>query len=171
MDSKWVIPTISEVPLIWKKSGMGQRESEAFWNSFRSIDNLIGILRTKTPDLSQSGSNTANMRTLLLIHSLINAAIIKLHSNFSYADVISNQKCIMAASDMVSHKGVDLRTLGAVNSIYGVSIPDFIPLNSFWITPRRFGISLVPLSSMRSQDGKKPQHGQIPRVRTFSSTI
>ena len=103
--------------------GMRQRDSETFWKSFHSTDDLLGILRTKTPDLPQPGSNTTDIRTPLLIRSLINAAIIKLHSTFSYADVTSNQKCIMAASDMFTHHGVDLRTLGAVNSIYGVSTP------------------------------------------------
>jgi len=106
-----------------KLLGMGQRDSETFWKSFRSTDDLLEILRTKTPDLPRPGSNTTDMRTLLLIHSLINAAIIKLHSTFSYANVTSNQKCIMAASDMFTHHGVDLRTLGVVNSIYGVSRP------------------------------------------------
>jgi hypothetical protein len=101
--------------------GMGQRETEAFWSSFHSIDNLIESLRTRIPELPQSGSNTASTRTLLLIHSLTNAATIKLHSSFSYADSVSNQKCVKAASDMVIHNGVDLRTLGAVNSVYGVS--------------------------------------------------
>lgn len=104
-------------------SDMRQRDSEAFWKSFRSTDDLLEILRTKTPDLSRPGSNDTDMRTLLLIHSLINAAIIKLHSTFSYANVTSNQKCITAASDMFIHHGVDLRTLGVVNSIFGVSRP------------------------------------------------
>lgn len=102
----------------WTPS-MGQRETQAFWSSFRSIDNLVENLRAQLPELPHSGSNTANTRTLLLIHSLTNSATIKLHSSFSYADPSSSQKCIKAASDMVSHTGVDLRPLGTVNSVYG----------------------------------------------------
>ncbi|KXN93192.1 hypothetical protein AN958_00116 [Leucoagaricus sp. SymC.cos] len=98
---------------------MGPRETEAFTTSFRSIDSLIENFRNCIPQLPQTGTNTANTRGLLLIHNLTNAATIKLHSSFSYADPVSNQKCIKAASDMVSHHGVDLRTLGAVNSVYG----------------------------------------------------
>jgi len=150
--------------------GMRQRDSEAFWKSFRSTDDLLETLRTKTPDLPRPGSNTTDMRTLLLIHSLINAAIIKLHSIFSYANVTSNQKCIMAASDMFTHHGVDLRALGPVNSIFGVSRL-LNSLNSFWMAPRRFGISPALLSSTRSQDGSIPQHGKILPVRTFLDTI
>jgi len=114
-------------------SDMRQRDSEAFWKSFRSTDDLLEILRTKTPDLSRPGSNNTDMRTLLLIHSLINAAIIKLHSTFSYANVTSNQKCITAASDMFIHHGVDLRTLGVVNSIFGVSRPWTLSTHSEWL--------------------------------------
>jgi hypothetical protein len=100
---------------------MGQREREAFNASFHSIDNLIEGFRTWIPDLPQSGANTANTRTLLLTHSLANAATIKLHSSFSYADPVSNQKCVKAATDMVTHNRVDLRSLGTVNSVFGVS--------------------------------------------------
>jgi hypothetical protein len=98
---------------------MGQREREAFNASFHSIDNLIEGFRTWIPDLPQSGANTANTRTLLLTHSLANAATIKLHSSFSYADPVSNQKCVKAATDMVTHNRVDLRSLGTVNSVFG----------------------------------------------------
>lgn len=99
---------------------MASRELEAFTASFRSIDKLIDGFRTWIPQLSQSGTNTAGTRLLMLIHSLANAATIKLHGIFSYSDSISNQKCVQAACDMVNLNGIDLRSLGVVNSVYGV---------------------------------------------------
>ncbi|KAF9454307.1 hypothetical protein P691DRAFT_845205 [Macrolepiota fuliginosa MF-IS2] len=99
---------------------MPQRESDAFSASFHSINKLIDEFRLWIPQLPQSGSNTANTRTLLLIHSLTNAATIKLHGIFSYGDPVSNEKCVQAACDMVNFTGIDLRTFGIVNSVYGV---------------------------------------------------
>lgn len=99
---------------------MSRRETEAFTASFSSINRLIDDFRLWIPQLSQLGTNTANVRTILLIHSLTNAAVIKLHGSFSYGDPVSNQKCVQAACDMVNFNGIDLRSLGYVNSVYGV---------------------------------------------------
>lgn len=145
---------------------MPKRESDAFTASFHSINKLIDEFRLWIPQLSQSGSNTANTRMLLLVHSLTNAATIKLHGIFSYADPISNQKCVQAACDMVNFNGIDLRSLGVVNSVYGVC-------NSFYthqclslLFQRFFGRWLAKSSLTRSRGGKPHRlRGQHPSAR------
>lgn len=101
-------------------SDLAGREAEAFNASFRSVDTLIDGFRTWLPQLIQS-TNIATTKTIMLIHGLTNAATIKLHGIFSFSNTISNQKCVQAACDMVTVNGIDLRRLGAVNSVYGVS--------------------------------------------------
>lgn len=136
---------------------MASRESETFTTSFNSIDKLIDEFRARIPPLSRSSTKAAGTRTLMLIHSLTNVATIKLHEIFSCSNLISNQKCVQAACDVVNFNGFYLRSLGVVNPVYGVRVP--FPVICFTLTAsmhRFFGTRPVKCSLMRSQGDRLP---------------
>lgn len=98
---------------------MQQREFQAFAAAFQSVNRLIESFRSLLPPLSHVEVTDPTIRTLLMTHALANAATIKLHGIFSYADTSSKQNCLMAARNMVSLGGVNLQEIGHMNPIMG----------------------------------------------------
>lgn len=95
------------------------REAQGWWTAFGAVDQLINALRSELPDLAQLQGRSA-ARTILLTHSLLNAATIKLHSIF-YTDPTSRQNCLAAARDMFRFGGMNMQGLGYLNPMMGVS--------------------------------------------------
>jgi len=95
-----------------------EREAQSWWTAFSVVDQLINALRAELPDIAQlQGRSTA--RTILLTHSLLNAATIKLHSIF-YTDPTSRQNCLAAARDMFRFGGTsNPQGLGYLNPMMG----------------------------------------------------
>jgi len=100
---------------------LSEREFQAFAAAFQSINRLIDAFRVTLPPLSDLDPKQSSTRTILLTHALTDAATIKLHSIFSYADSASKQHCVTAARDMVSFGGLNLQEVGYINPIMGVS--------------------------------------------------
>lgn len=96
---------------------MQTREFHAYTAAFQSINRLIQTFRTALPPLSQLDIKHPSTRTLLLIHALTDAATIKLHINFSYADSASKQHCLTAARNMVTFGGLNIQEVGYMNPI------------------------------------------------------
>lgn len=101
---------------------MQQREFQAFAAAFQSVNRLIESFRSLLPPLSHIEVTDPTIRTLLMTHALADAATIKLHGIFAYADTSSKQNCLMAARNMVSLGGVNLQEIGYMNPIMGVGI-------------------------------------------------
>ena len=101
--------------------GLSEREFQAFAAAFQSINRLIDSFRATLPPLSDLDPKQSSTRTILLTHALTDAASIKLHSIFSYADSASKQHCVTAARNMVSFGGLNLQDVGYTNPIMGVS--------------------------------------------------
>ncbi|KAJ7826864.1 hypothetical protein B0H14DRAFT_3467369 [Mycena olivaceomarginata] len=94
-----------------------EREAQGWWTAFGAVDQLINALRSELPDLAQLQGRSA-ARTILLTHSLLNAATIKLHSIF-YTDPTSRQNCLAAARDMFRFGGMNMQGLGYLNPMMG----------------------------------------------------
>jgi len=100
-----------------------EREAQSWWTAFGVVDQLINALRAELPDLAQlqsQGRSTGAARTILLTHSLLNAATIKLHSIF-YTDPTSRQNCLAAAREMFRFGGTNMNPqgLGYLNPMMG----------------------------------------------------
>jgi hypothetical protein len=104
---------------------LSEREFQAFAAAFQSINRLIDSFRAHLPPLSDLDPKQSSTRTILLTHALTDAATIKLHSIFSYADSASKQHCVTAARDMVSFGGLNLQEVGYINPIMGVSLGSY----------------------------------------------
>ncbi|KAJ7023359.1 hypothetical protein C8F04DRAFT_1134562 [Mycena alexandri] len=94
-----------------------EREAQSWGTAFNVVDQLIKSLRLQLPTLAQL-EGRGSTRTILLTHSLLNAATIKLHSIF-YSDPTSRQTCLDAARDMFRFGGTDPRGLGYLNPMMG----------------------------------------------------
>ncbi|KAJ6593108.1 hypothetical protein B0H19DRAFT_1245914 [Mycena capillaripes] len=90
-----------------------EQEAPSWWTAFRVVDQLVSSLRS---DVAQLQDRPA--RKLLLTHSLLNAATIKLHSIF-YTDPTSRQNCLAAARDMFCFWGTNPQELGYLNPMMG----------------------------------------------------
>lgn len=101
---------------------LSEREFQAFAAAFQSINRLIDAFRATLPPLSDLNPKQSLTRAILLTHALTDAASIKLHTIFSYADSASKQNCVTAARDMVSFGGLNLQEIGYINPIMGVSL-------------------------------------------------
>lgn len=98
---------------------LSERELQAFAVAFQSINRLIDAFRATLPSLSDSDPKQSSTRTILLTHALTDAATIKLHSIFSYADFAFKQHCLTASRNMVSFGGLNLQEVGYINPIMG----------------------------------------------------
>ncbi|KAJ7177573.1 hypothetical protein C8R43DRAFT_974816 [Mycena crocata] len=127
-------------------SNHSARESQSWWTPFRTIEQLISALRSQLPDLAQlDGRSPA--RTILLTHSLLNAAIIKLHSMFMYSDTTSRDACLAAARDMFRFGDMNIQGLGYLNPIMG----------TLW--EAACGVFIAELNHLRSIDNAWPSQG------------
>jgi len=122
----------------WSPS-MQQRDYQTYASVFQSTHALIDALQSSLPPLarttpvaSPSSSRPEyhyQWRTLLLAHSLVDAAVIKLHGHFAYAyntaggysaDSASREYCVDAAMRIVAGCGfVSASEVGFVNPIMG----------------------------------------------------
>ncbi|KAF6761603.1 hypothetical protein DFP72DRAFT_987787 [Ephemerocybe angulata] len=92
---------------------MGQREFQAFAAGFQTVNRLIETFRSQLPPISTYRASDPAIRTLILTHALTDAATIKLHGIFAYADSASKQHCLTAA------RSVSLQEVGYLNPIMG----------------------------------------------------
>ncbi|KAJ6593230.1 hypothetical protein B0H19DRAFT_14934 [Mycena capillaripes] len=94
-----------------------EREAQSWWTAFGVVDQLINTLRSELPEIAQlQGRSSA--RTVLLTHSLLNAATIKLHGMF-YTDPTSRQNCLAAARDMFRFGGTNPQGFAYLNPMMG----------------------------------------------------
>jgi len=100
---------------------MGQREFQAFASAFQTVNRLIDTFRSQLPPISDHETSDPAIRTLILTHALTDAATIKLHGIFAYADSASKQHCLTAARSVIQCGGVNLQEVGYLNPIMGVS--------------------------------------------------
>jgi hypothetical protein len=100
---------------------MQQREFQAFAAAFQTVNRLIETFRSHLPPITKHEANDPAVRTLILIHGLTDAASIKLHGIFAYADSASKQHCLTAARNVIQCGGVNLTDVGYLNPIMGVS--------------------------------------------------
>lgn len=100
---------------------MQQREFQAFAAAFQTVHRLIEGFRALLPAIAGHEANDPGIRDLILTHALADAAIIKLHSIFSYADSSSKQHCLNAARNIIQCGGVNLQEVGYLNPMMGVS--------------------------------------------------
>lgn len=96
------------------------RDAQFLSNAFHTVDGLIQTLRAQLPDLAQLDGRSPAARTVLLTHSLLNAATIKLHGLFMASDPASRQTCLAAARDMFHFGDMNLQGLGYLNPMMGV---------------------------------------------------
>ncbi|KAJ7478668.1 hypothetical protein B0H11DRAFT_2234126 [Mycena galericulata] len=102
----------------WKPN-VSPREAQFLSNAFHTVDGLIKALRAQLPELAQLDGRSPAARTVLLTHSLLNAATIKLHSLFMASDPTSRKECIAAAQDMFRFGDMNLQGLGYLNPMMG----------------------------------------------------
>ncbi|TFK29693.1 hypothetical protein FA15DRAFT_631604 [Coprinopsis marcescibilis] len=98
---------------------MQQREFQAFAAAFQTVHRLIEGFRAQIPQLAGHETGDPTVRTLILTHALADAAIIKLHGIFSYADSSSKQHCLTAARNIMHCGGVNLPEVGYLNPMMG----------------------------------------------------
>ncbi|RXW23877.1 hypothetical protein EST38_g1966 [Candolleomyces aberdarensis] len=98
---------------------MQQREFQAFAAAFQTVNRLIETFRSHLPPITKHEANDPAVRTLILIHGLTDAASIKLHGIFAYADSASKQHCLTAARNVIQCGGVNLTEVGYLNPIMG----------------------------------------------------
>ncbi|KAG5652089.1 hypothetical protein H0H81_006352 [Sphagnurus paluster] len=98
---------------------MQTREFHSYTAAFQSINRLIETFRNTLPSLYHLDPKHPSTRTLLLVHALTDAATIKLHINFSYADSSSKQHCLAAARNMFTFGGLNIPDIGYINPIMG----------------------------------------------------
>ncbi|KAJ6593123.1 hypothetical protein B0H19DRAFT_1365280 [Mycena capillaripes] len=91
-------------------------ETQSWWTAFGVVDQLINSLRSELPDIAQPQGRTTRM--LLLTHSLLNAATIRLYSIF-YTHPTARQNCLSAARDMLRFGGTNPQELGYLNPMMG----------------------------------------------------
>ncbi|KAL4260050.1 Zinc cluster transcription factor 15 [Pleurotus pulmonarius] len=94
---------------------MSARDAQIFHSTFQSLDSLIKSFRASLPPLDSYGSES-RPRSLMLVHAVTNAAIIKLHNVFAYTNANSNEECMSAARSIVNNAQQDL---GFVNPLMG----------------------------------------------------
>lgn len=97
---------------------MPTRDAQIFHSAFQSLDSLISSFHASLPSLDSYGSES-RPRLVMLAHAVTNAAIIKLHNVFAYANANSNDLCMNAARSIVDNAQQDL---GFVNPLMGVSL-------------------------------------------------
>ncbi|KAF9497924.1 hypothetical protein BDN71DRAFT_1443988 [Pleurotus eryngii] len=97
---------------------MPTRDAQIFHSAFQSLDSLINSFHASLPSLDSYGSES-RPRFVMLAHAVTNAAIIKLHNIFAYANANSNDLCMHAARSIVANAQQDL---GFVNPLMGVSL-------------------------------------------------
>jgi hypothetical protein len=124
-------------------SDLQTREFQAFAAAFQSINRLIDAFRLHLPSLNDLNPKDPATRTILLTHALTDAATIKLHSIFSYADSASKQHCLTAARNMVAFGGLNLHEVGYMNPIMGVSTVD----HKFRSSQTHFAYLLDPMGN------------------------
>jgi hypothetical protein len=100
---------------------MAQREFQAFASGFQTVNRLIDSFRSQLPPISTYRTNDPAIRTLILTHALTDAATIKLHGIFAYADSASKQHCLTSARSIIDCGNVPLQEVGYLNPIMGVS--------------------------------------------------
>ena len=100
---------------------MAQREFQAFASGFQTVNRLIDSFRSQLPPISTYRTNDPAIRTLILTHALTDAATIKLHGIFAYADSASKQHCLTSARSIIDCGSVSLQEVGYLNPIMGVS--------------------------------------------------
>ncbi|KAJ3500531.1 hypothetical protein NMY22_g19232 [Coprinellus aureogranulatus] len=98
---------------------MAQREFQAFAQGFQTVNRLIDTFRSQLPPISTYRTNDPAIRSLILTHALTDAATIKLHGIFAYADSASKQQCLTAARSIIDCGGVTLQEVGYLNPIMG----------------------------------------------------
>ncbi|KAG2011819.1 hypothetical protein CC2G_011889 [Coprinopsis cinerea AmutBmut pab1-1] len=98
---------------------MQQREFQAFAAAFQTVHRLIEQCRAQLPAIAGHEISDPSLRTLILAHALVDAAIIKLHGIFAYADSSSKQHCLTAARNIITCGGVNLAEVGYLNPIMG----------------------------------------------------
>ncbi|EAU90494.2 hypothetical protein CC1G_00878 [Coprinopsis cinerea okayama7 len=96
-----------------------QREFQAFAAAFQTVHRLIEQCRAQLPAIAGHEISDPSLRTLILAHALVDAAIIKLHGIFAYADSSSKQHCLTAARNIITCGGVNLAEVGYLNPIMG----------------------------------------------------
>ncbi|KAJ7719016.1 hypothetical protein DFH07DRAFT_859675 [Mycena maculata] len=92
--------------------------SNSLYTAFHAVNERINSLRAQLPDLAQLDGRSA-ARTILLTHSLLNAATIKLHSLYMTSDANSRHNCIVAARNMFRFGDMSLQGLGYLNPMMG----------------------------------------------------
>ncbi|KAK2459256.1 hypothetical protein APHAL10511_008733 [Amanita phalloides] len=144
----------------WSPS-MQPRDYQNYANLFQSTHHLIDVFRAALPPLARTtpvssptqlqGEQNYHFRTLVLVHALVDAAVIKLHGHFAYAynaaggyaaDSASRQYCLDAAKGIVTGCGlVSSDDIAFVNPIMG----------TLWVTASNILIDeIVRLRALKS---------------------
>ncbi|KAJ7647952.1 hypothetical protein FB45DRAFT_998840 [Roridomyces roridus] len=106
---------------------VSQRDVQFLSGAWTAADGLIRDLRAQLPPVLVPAPHDrvdvdvrTRTRKLLLTHSMLNAATIKLHGMFMASDSRSRECCLGAASDMLRFGGMqELQALGCLNPIIG----------------------------------------------------
>jgi len=98
---------------------MTRGDQKNYDTAWRSVDLLIETFRTNLVPIPRY--NDPNIRTILLIHGLVDAASIKLHWMFAGVPSKSKEICLTAARNIVDYGDLNLQELGVMNPIMGVS--------------------------------------------------
>ncbi|KAL1745531.1 hypothetical protein HDZ31DRAFT_36200 [Schizophyllum fasciatum] len=150
---------------------MSPRDYQTFSHLFTSTHALLVAFRdripaliTHTPPVLAHGSaalmpppaspvpQDPSLRTLLLTHSLTNAALIKLHLPFFGSDAVSRQHCVVAAQAMFDFGNVDVTQFACLNPIAGtlwtlgiqVLVDEVGRLRSTWASAHGMAGAVVP---------------------------
>lgn len=99
---------------------MQQREMQGYVASFQVVTRLIEELRSQLPALSGHEAGDPIIRHLILTHALLDAALIKLHTPFSYGHSVSKQQCLNSARNIVKCGGLNLQEVGYLNPVMGM---------------------------------------------------
>lgn len=99
---------------------MQQREMQGYVASFQVVTRLIEELRSQLPALSGHEAGDPIIRHLILTHALLDAALIKLHTPFSYGHSVSKQQCLTSARNIVKCGGLNLQEVGYLNPVMGM---------------------------------------------------
>ncbi|KAJ6453035.1 hypothetical protein C8R47DRAFT_997865 [Mycena vitilis] len=128
---------------LWR-SNLPEPEGQSWWSAFSFIVHEVESLRTVTNPAPPHGTDLH--RTILLTHSLLNAATIRLHSVLTH-NALAMQKCIAAAQDMFLFGGTSPEPLEYLNPM----------ISTLWMVA--FDVLVKELCHLRAADSAAPQGG------------
>lgn len=101
---------------------MAQQEASQFFASFTSLEQVISGFISSLPPIDVSNSRTSRS-TVLLVHSIAHASMIRLHAPFLTRNPSSRGRVVTSTRAIVrTLQTLDVANIGFIDAIMGVNI-------------------------------------------------